>query len=199
MSRFVRRSRFAIIFAASVIASPEFAQENAQEKSHDLTSFFSGNLIATGQFSDYLGRSTRGLQVEIHGAPDGGVFKLVEDATYSDGEKKKWDWRFSKDSEGRYVGWRADLIGEAKVEAHGDKIEITYRAHVPMKDGNIQDLNFAETFIFTQAGTADYQLRVSLLFVPVAEAHLTVRKLGCCTDNGDKRPWQAEPQPSPLR
>jgi len=84
--------------------------------------------------------------------------------------------RFSKVAEGRYVGQRADLIGEANVVAHGNRIEITYRAHVPTKDGKTHDLNFKETFVFTQSGTADYQLHVSLLFVPVGDAHLTVRK-----------------------
>lgn len=62
------------------------------------------------------------------------------------------------------------------VEASGNKIEIAYRAHVPTKDGKTHDLNFKETFVFTQSGTADYRLRVSLLSIPVGEAQLTVRK-----------------------
>ena len=44
-------------------------------------------------------------------------------------------WRFLKVGDGRYVGPRANLIGQAKVEAHSNTIEIAYRAHVPMKDG----------------------------------------------------------------
>ena len=46
-----------------------------------------------------------------------------------------------------------------------------------MKDGNIHDLDFKETLVFTQSGTADYQVSVSLLSIPVGEAHLAVRKL----------------------
>ena len=34
------------------------------------------------------------------------------------------------------------LIGQAKVEAHGNKIEIAYRARVPTKDGKTYDLHF---------------------------------------------------------
>ena len=116
------------------------------------------------------------MRVDIHGTPQGNLFKLVEDTVYSDGEKQHRVWRFSKIAEGRYIGQRADLIGQATVEAVGNRIEIAYRAHVPTKDGVTHDLNFQETFVFTQAGTADYQLRVSLLFVLVGEAHLTVRK-----------------------
>ncbi len=172
MSHFVRRSRIAALLVASVIASPAFAQE----KSRGLAAFLSGHLTAVGQFQNYHDGSTRGVRVDIHGAPVGAAFKLVEDTVYSDGEKQHRVWRFSKVAEGRYVGQRADLIGQANVEAHGNRIEIAYRAHVPTKDGEIHDLNFKETFVFTQIGTADYQLHVSLLFVPVGDAHLTVRK-----------------------
>ena len=79
-------------------------------------------------------------------------------------------------AEGQYVGQRADLIGSAKVGAQGNKIEIAYRAHVPTKDGETHDLDFKETFVFTQSGTADYRVAVSILFIPVGEAHLTIRK-----------------------
>jgi hypothetical protein len=33
------------------------------------------------------------------------------------------------------------LIGQAKVKAHGNTIEIAYRARVPTKDGTTHDLN----------------------------------------------------------
>jgi Protein of unknown function (DUF3833) len=169
---FIRRSHYAVLLAASFISSPAFAQD----KSRDLANFLSGHLTATGQFQNYHDGSTRGVRVDIHGARDGNAFKLVEDTAYSDGEKHHWVWRFLKVAEGRYVGRRANLIGQAKAEAHGNKIEIAYRARVPTKDGKTHDLNFKETFVFTQSGTADYRLRVSLLTIPVGEAHLTVRK-----------------------
>jgi hypothetical protein len=81
-----------------------------------------------------------------------------------------------KVAEGRYVGQRSDLIGQATVNAHGNKIEIAYRARVPTKGGMTYDLDFKEIFVFTQSGTADYRLNVSLLLIPIGEAHLTVRK-----------------------
>ena len=148
MSRFVRRSRFAVSLAASVIGSPAVGQE----KSRDLATFFSSHLTATGQFQNYHDGSTRGVRVDIHGAPVGAAFKLVEDTVYSDGEKHKV-WRVSKVAGGRYVGERADLIGQGNLEAHGNRIEIAYRAHFPTKDCKTHDLNFKETFVFTQSGT----------------------------------------------
>ncbi len=173
MSHLVRRSRFAALLAASVIVSPGFGQE----KSIDLASFISGNLVATGKFTDYLARSTRGLQVNIHGVTEGSAFKLAEDMVYSDGETRKWVWKFTKTGAGQYVGQRADLIGKATVVTHGGSVEISYKAHIAMRDGKEHDLDFVETFTFGQSGAADYQMRVSKMFIPVAEAHLTVRKL----------------------
>ncbi|WOJ91689.1 DUF3833 family protein (plasmid) [Methylocapsa polymorpha] len=149
----------------------------AREKSSALATFLSGHLIAAGQFQNHHDGSTRGIRVDIHGASDGAAFKVVEDTTYSDGEKHHWVWRFSKVGAGRYVGQRADLLGQATVETHGDRIDIAYRARVPTKDGMTHNLDFKETFVFTQSGTADYRLSVSLLFIPVGEAHLAVRKL----------------------
>ena len=142
MSHFVRRSHITVLFAAFVTTFPAFSQN----KSRDLATFLSGHLTATGQFQNYHDGSTRGVRVDIHGEPVGDAFKLVEDTVYSDGEKQHRVWRFSEVAEGRYVGQRADLIGQAKLEAHGNRIEIAYCAHVPTKDGKTYDLNFKETF-----------------------------------------------------
>src|ERR1019366_4270137 len=141
------RSRFKAVGISCILhRSPAFAHD----KSHDLANFLSGHLTATGQFQNYHDGSTRDVRVGIHGSPDGEAFRLVEDTAYSDGEKHHWVWRFLKVAEGRYVGRRANLIGQAKAEAHGNKIEIAYRARVPTKDGKTHDLNFKETFVFTQ-------------------------------------------------
>jgi hypothetical protein len=173
MSHFAHPSRFAVVLVVSLIASPAFAKE----KSSALATFLSGHLTAAGQFQNHHDGSTRGVRVDIHGASDGAAFKLVENTVFSDGEKQHKVWRFSKVGEGLYVGQRADLTGHATVETHGNRINIAYRARVPTKDGNIHDLDFKETLVFTQPGTADYQVGVSLLSIPVGEAHLAVRKL----------------------
>ncbi|MCI4677393.1 DUF3833 domain-containing protein [Rhodoblastus acidophilus] len=173
MSHFAHPSRFAVLLLVSLVASPAFARE----KSSALKTFLSGHLTATGQFHNYLDGSTRGVRVNLHGAPYGAAFRLVEDSVYSDGEKQHRVWRFSKVGDGLYVGQRSDLIGHATVETHGNRIDIAYRARVPTKDGKIHDLDFKETFVFMQSGTADYRLKVSLGLIPVGQAHLAVRKL----------------------
>lgn len=173
MSTHALWSRLAIILAASVVAPAAIAED----KTDALVDFLSGRLVASGRVSDYVSRSTRNLKVDIVGSTEGGVLKVNEDAAYSDGEKRKYNWRFTKVGEGRYVGRRPDVIGDAKVVSHGNTIEITYKAHEPMKDGKTQDLNFAETFEITSPTTANFKVNVSLLFVPVADVSLSIRKL----------------------
>ena len=171
MSRVVRCLHFGLL-AATIMSLPVFAGE----KSRDLATFFSGRLSAKGQFQNFHDGTTRGVRVDIRGAPDGDTFKLVQNTTYSDGEKQHKVWRFSKVGEGRYVGQRADLIGPASVVAQGNKIEIAYRARISTKDGKTHELNFEETYLFTRPDTATYWLRASLLFIPIGEARLIIRK-----------------------
>ena len=173
MSHFAHPLRIAVVLVVSLIASPAFAQK----KSSALATFLSGHLTAAGHFQNHHDGSTRGVRVDIHGASDGAAFKLVEDTVFSDGEKQHKVWRFSKVGEGLYVGQRADLTGHATVETHDNRINIAYRARVPMKDGNIHDLDFKETLVFTQSG--------SLLSIPVGEAHLAVRN--CAVDQAQPK------------
>ncbi len=172
MSTHALWSRLAVILAASVVAPTAMGEDRTDA----LVNFLSGRLVASGKVSEYLSRSTRNLKVDIVGSTEGGVLKVNEDAAYSDGEKRKYNWRFTKIGEGRYIGRRPDVIGEAQVVSRGNRIEITYKAHEPMKGGGTQDLNFAETFEITSPSTANYKVSVSLLFMPVAEASLTIQK-----------------------
>lgn len=173
MSMHTLLSRFAIVVATSVVATAALAEDRTDA----LVDFLKGRLVASGKVSDYLARSTRDLKVDIVGSTEADVLKVHEDAAYSDGEKRKYNWRFTKVGEGRYVGHRPDVIGDAQVICNGNRIDITYKAREPMKDGTTQTLNFAETFEITSKTTANFKVNVSLMFVPVADASLTIRKV----------------------
>jgi uncharacterized protein DUF3833 len=172
LSNIVRVTIFAAFLASSIMVSPTIAKENWR----DLATFFGGHLTAKGQFQNFHDGSTRGVRVDMQGKSEGRAFRIIMDATYSDGEKEHKVWRFLKVAEGRYVGYRADLIGKATVVVQGNKIDITYVARVRRKDSKTYNLNFKETFLFKQPGTGAYWIRVSLLFVPIGEARLIVRK-----------------------
>jgi hypothetical protein len=149
----------------------------AQQESPELASFFNGKLVAKGKFSDYLSGSTRGMEVKINGEAKGATLNLVEDMVYSDGETRRYVWKFVKSEAGDYVGHRADLIGTAKVVLKGEIIEISYKAHVAMRDGKEHDLDFLESFSFVNPSTANYLVKISKIYIPVADAQLVVQKV----------------------
>ena len=93
------------ILAASGVISAAFAQDG----SRDLATFFSGHLSAAGTFQNHFDGSTRGVRVDVHGAPGPRGFKLIEDTVYSDGEKHRSLWTFSKVAEGQYIGEGPDF------------------------------------------------------------------------------------------
>ena len=149
----------------------------AQRGSPELASFFNGKLFAKGKFADYLSGTTRGLQVKIEGEAKGTTLNLVEDMVYSDGETRRYVWKFVKSEAGDYVGHRADLIRTAKVVLKGEVLEISYKAHVAMRDGTEHDLDFLESFTFVNTSTADYLVKISKIYIPVADAQLVVQKI----------------------
>ena len=164
------------IIVAILLVAATWSNVTAAEVKRDLSVFFSGHLIAKGQFKNFIDGTKRGTTIDIRGGQTGKTFTLTENTTYSDGEKQRKVWKFTKLAEGRYIGRRSDLIGDATVEAKGQRIELNYAARVPSKDGTVRTLKFKETFSFTSARTGTYVVRVWLSLLPVGEARLSVQK-----------------------
>jgi hypothetical protein len=142
----------------------------------DLSGFLTGRLVAEGKFSDYAAGSTRGMHVKISGGTRGETLSLTEEMVYSDGEKRKFVWRFTKEN-GTYVGYRSDLVGSAKVTQNRDVVEIAYRANIVLPNGEEQVLDFVETLTFKGQESAKLKINISKFFIPVAHADLTVTKV----------------------
>lgn len=173
MPTMVRAIFLASFLTVMSVASPAFADAGWR----DLAVFLAGHLSGEGQLRNYYDGSTRGVRVDLYGRLDGRTFRLVTNLTYSDGETQRKIWRFRRVSEGRYVGLRADLVGTASVLVKGNRTDITYVAKVPIMDGTVRNLRFEESFLLTQRGRGEYRIRVSFLFLTVAEARLVIRKL----------------------
>lgn len=142
----------------------------------DLADFLTGRLTASGKFSDYIAGNTRDMNVKIFGEKHGETLNLTEEMIYSDGEKRKYVWKFTQEN-GAYVGHRADLIGAAKVTKNADTVEIAYRANIVLPKGGEQTLDFVETLTFKDHASATLRIKISKFFVPVANADLIVKKL----------------------
>ncbi len=147
-----------------------------QQSGQEFGAFLTGQLVADGKISDYVSGSTRSMQVKIKGETRGSTLSVVEEMAYSDGEKRKFVWKFTKEN-GEYVGQRSDVIGKAKVVQKGDAIDIAYRANVVLPSGREQALDFVETLTFRGPQSAKLEIKVSKFFIPVAGAALDIKKL----------------------
>jgi hypothetical protein len=158
---------FAVLCAGTAGSSPNVTE---------LGDFLTGRLTANGKFSDYVAGSTRDMHVKIFGEKHGETLNLTEEMLYSDGEKRKYIWKFTRQN-GEYVGYRSDLVGTAKVTQSGDFVEIAYKANIVLPKGGDQILDFVETLTFENKDSAKLKIKISKFFVPVADADLIVKKV----------------------
>jgi hypothetical protein len=144
-----------------------------------LEDFFRGTLTASGTFLNTRDGSQRGLKVRMKGTWDGRTLTLVEDFVYSDGERDRKTWRFTKVAEGRYVGTREDVLGTADVVQDGDAVRLRYTARVATKGGSSYDIRFDDLLVKTDTRTVRNTADLSFLYViPVGKVDLTIRRTG---------------------
>ena len=166
-----------VALAASVVilVGPKEARAVDRPSQH-IIEFLAGHLVADGKLRNFADRSTRSFQVDIHGSASENRYTVVEDTRFSDGERQHKVWTFSPAPDGRYIGHRADLIGDATVTERGNEMELTYTANVPMPGGGSHNLKFDEHFAFAGPTTLTNSVRISFVFIPVGEATLVIRK-----------------------
>lgn len=142
-----------------------------------LEKFFIGNLSAKGAFTNVWTGNTRGLTVEMQGRWTGTTLELLEDFTYSDGEKDKKTWIFTKLGDGVYSGVREDVTTPADVRQVGDAITFSYTAHVKTSDGGGIDLAFYDRLEKIDAKTVRNTADVYWLgIIKVGEVELIITR-----------------------
>jgi hypothetical protein len=144
-----------------------------------LEDFFRGRLSAEGVFRNTRDNTSRSLKVKMHGTWDGTTLTLVEDFVFSDGEKDRKTWRFTKVADGVYRGTREDVIGEADVRQAGDDVRLSYTAKVKTKDGSTYDIRFDDLLRLTDKRTVlNTATLKAFWFFPVGNVELYIRKAG---------------------
>src|SRR6478609_11798514 len=113
----------ASLFVAGLGSGPVLA---APSRKLVLEEFFRGRHVAEGVFTNTRDNTTRGLKVQMRGTWDAPsqTLTLVEDFVYSDGEKDRKTWRFTRTAEGRYSGTREDVIGQADIRQGGNDVRL---------------------------------------------------------------------------
>lgn len=142
-----------------------------------LEAFFQGPLVAEGEFVNARDGTRRQVKVKMRGDWDGRVLTLVEDFVFSDGEKDRKTWRFTKIAEGRYTGTREDVVGEALVRQDGNDVLLDYTATVRTQGGTGFPIRFADRLTLTDARTVLNTATLKYLFFTVGSVRLTIHKL----------------------
>ena len=170
--------KFRTAFAAGVLSLLPlfFFDAHAASGKLVLEDFFNGSMTATGVFNNTRDGSKRGMKVAMRGVWDGKALTLREDFVYSDGERDRKTWVFTKTGKGRYVGTREDVIGTADVYGDGDAVRLSYVARVKTAAGGSYDVRFNDVLKLVGPKQVLNTAEVTYFVLGVGNVELNIRK-----------------------
>jgi hypothetical protein len=125
---------FASVAVLAGCASPTPADYAAEKPVLDLKTYFNGELVAHGMFSDRSGKVVRRFVVQMTGTWQGNQGVLDERFTYSDGKTERRVWRLADEGGGRWSGRADDVVGVAQGLASGNALNWRYTLRLPVDD-----------------------------------------------------------------
>jgi Protein of unknown function (DUF3833) len=135
----------ACVLLASCASAPTPADYANEKPVLDLASYFNGDLVAHGIFTDRSGKVLRRFTVAMKGSWTGNDGVLEEDFEYSDGKKERRVWKLTKlqgpGQEGAYTGTADDVVGTAQGQAAGNALQWGYTLRLPV-DGKVYEVQF---------------------------------------------------------
>ncbi|GAB4042639.1 MAG: DUF3833 domain-containing protein [Rubrivivax sp.] len=136
--------RLWLALAAALVAgcaAPTPADYAAEKPALDLKTYFNGELVAHGLFTDRSGKVARRFVVQMTGTWNGNQGTLDERFTYSDGATERRVWRLTDLGGGRYEGRADDVVGVAQGIAAGNALNWRYTLALPV-DGRVWEVQF---------------------------------------------------------
>src|SRR5512137_237371 len=125
----------------SACAGPRVDDYAAEKPVLDLKTYFNGELVAHGVFSDRSGKVVRRFEVQMTGTWSGSQGTLDERFTYSDGKTERRVWRLTDEGNGRWSGRADDVVGVAEGRAAGNALNWRYTLRLPV-DGSVYEMQF---------------------------------------------------------
>ena len=132
--------------ALSGCASPTPADYAAERPLLDLKTYFNGELVAHGLFTDRSGKVVRRFTVQMTGTWSGTQGTLDERFTYSDGRTERRVWRLTDEGGGRWSGRADDVVGVAQGQAAGNALNWRYTMALPV-DGKVYEVQFDDWMV----------------------------------------------------
>jgi hypothetical protein len=125
----------------SACAGPRVDDYADQKPVLDLKTYFNGELVAHGVFSDRSGKVVRRFEVQMTGTWSGSQGTLDERFTYSDGKTERRVWKLTDEGNGRWSGRADDVVGVAEGRAAGNALNWRYTLRLPV-DGSVYEMQF---------------------------------------------------------
>ena len=122
-------------------AGPTPADYAAETPVLDLKTYFNGDLVAHGLFTDRSGKVVRRFVMQMTGTWNGNQGVLDERFTYSDGKTERRVWRLTDEGGGRWSGRADDVVGVAQGVAAGNTLNWRYTLSLPV-DGKVYEVQF---------------------------------------------------------
>lgn len=126
----------ALVILAACSGRPSLDDPALSSRDLELEQFFSGPLIAHGQFQDRFGTVRARFRVDMQGYWDGETLRLEEDFTYDSGRTDRRVWTLRQTGPESWEGTAPDVIGTARGQEQGDTFNWTYSAELVQEDGS---------------------------------------------------------------
>jgi len=139
------RRRLALLAAATLLAgcasAPTPADYADEKPALDLKTYFNGEIVAHGIFTDRAGKVVRRFGVRMTGSWNGKQGTLDERFSYSDGKTERRIWRLTDEGDGRWTGRADDVVGVAEGRSAGNALNWKYTLALPV-DGKVYEVQF---------------------------------------------------------
>ncbi len=165
----------ALHMLAGCASSPRI-EDYAQEKPVlSLKTYFNGDVLANGVFTDRAGRVVKRFTVAMKATWQGNAGVLEEDFVYSDGSKQRRVWRLTEVAPGRFEGRADDVVGVATGESAGNAFHWNYTMALPV-DGRIFHVQFDDWMYLMDDRTMINKANMSKWGVHLGEVTLVFTK-----------------------
>ena len=174
-----RRGALAVLLATSALvlgcASHSPADYAAEKPLLDLKTYFNGELVAHGIFTDRSGKVARRFVVQMTGTWNGNQGVLDERFTYSDGKTERRVWRLTDLGNGRWEGRADDVVGEAQGQSAGNAIRWSYVLALPV-NGRVWNVSMDDWMYLIDGRTLLNRTAMSKLGLHLGDVTLAIVK-----------------------
>jgi hypothetical protein len=167
----------ALLLAAC--AAPMPSDDARESPTLDMQSYFNGDVIAHGIFTDRAGKVVKRFSVDLRcrWEHDDGV--LDETFHFSDGTTQKRVWHVQRladvDGERRDAGRADDIVGSASGAAAGNALHWTYALRLPV-DGRETEAQFDDWMFLVSPGVLLNRAVMSKFGVRLGEVTLSFQR-----------------------